>query len=262
MKEAQQSECRNSAEAGEDIDTVRSDPSWRVFQIPTHELSEGNESCGNQREHGDDETERKQHPSPTGGQRRHSPYVNFDRCPQQGGKGRNRSAQRGYRRFPNKCQQQERRDHRHELYAAAAEVTAQAESQETRDQDEILEIGKDADLRRDPADHQHLHEQAEQTDQDQLAVAESAKLLNIHFQATGRGRCGSKAMKETVDNEDRESGNEQKEGERAERLSDCLHRIGSLDDDIRIESSERTHCKCNQESGWDLTSMLGVFCQL
>src|ERR1700740_434275 len=44
--------------------------------------------------------------------------------------------------------------------------------------------------------------------------------------------------------------------------------MGSVDDDfgdragcndIRIESWKRTRCKCNEESGWDLISTLGVF---
>jgi hypothetical protein len=75
------------------------------------------------------------------------------------------------------------------LDAAPAKITTQAETEEAGDQDEVLEIREDSDFRRYPADHQHFHEQAQEADQRELAVAETAQILDRNFQpAQRRGR--------------------------------------------------------------------------
>src|SRR5262249_23460447 len=65
--------------------------------------------------------------------------------------------------------------HQQQVDSSSRQVTTKTEPQKARDQNEVLEVGKNGNLRRDPADHEQFHKQREETPQSKTSPGEAAE---------------------------------------------------------------------------------------
>ncbi len=216
MKKAEQGEGRNAREARNDVDAVRSDALRGILQIPSDKLSKRNKSDGDHSEQRHDKRRSEKHACPTGGQGRHAPHVDFDAGAKKLRQGGDTAAQGRYRGLQNQREQQQRSDQSDQLHAPAAQITAKTESQETGDQYEVLEVGKNPDVGRDPPDHHHLDKQAEQADQNERGIPESAEFLRRDLQCTMDRRRRLQPIEDPVDKIDRDRDRDEQRCHRTE----------------------------------------------
>src|SRR5712692_148746 len=72
-------------------------------------------------------------------------------------------------------------DQGQQTHPATRKVAPQSETQETGNQDEILEVGEDANLGGDPANHQQFEKQCKQTPQTQLPPRKAPETVRRKF---------------------------------------------------------------------------------
>src|SRR5713226_1382286 len=72
-------------------------------------------------------------------------------------------------------------DQGQQTHTATRKVAPQSETQETSNQDEILEVSEDANLGGDPANHQQFEKQCKQTPQTQLPPRKASENVRRKF---------------------------------------------------------------------------------
>src|SRR5262249_13514827 len=72
-------------------------------------------------------------------------------------------------------------EHQQQVDHSSRKITTESESQKTRDQNEVLEVGKHSNLGGDPSDHQQFHEQRQNTPEGQAWPGKSSQVLRHKF---------------------------------------------------------------------------------
>ena len=205
-----------------------------MFQIPCHQLAEGDECGRDDSEQRNHHRHREKHSAPACGRGRHSPNLDFRAATQQLRQGGHRTAQR--RALQNYREEQERSDHRAQLDPPPTEITTEPEAEKASHQNEVLEVGKDSDFRRYPTDHQHFHEQAEKADEHELAIAETAESFDGNLPAAQRRRHALQALEDAMNNQYGDGGDQEEKREREWRMADRLHWKGLASSQTRKTS--------------------------
>src|SRR6266568_140061 len=123
VKEAQQGKSSDSGKTGENVDAVSGQTVRSIFQIPSHQLAEGNKGGRNHGEQWDDHRHGEEDSGPTRGHGGNSPDMDFAAGAEKMRQDRQGAAQRGDGTLQDSGQQQEWGDDRAERKTAPAEIT-------------------------------------------------------------------------------------------------------------------------------------------